>query len=55
VRKTFSRGPLNLLKGVKNVRMANAEQLPNILLDFDMNYDYTERDIGIIADFLNVI
>ena len=53
VRKTFSRGPLNLLKGCKYVKMPNAEQLPNKLLDFDMNYAYTERDIDIIADFLN--
>lgn len=55
VRKTFSRGSLNLLKGCTYVSMPNAEQLPNRLLDFDMNYEYSERDAGIIADFLNNI
>ena len=55
VRKTFSRGPLNLLRACSDfhVKMLNAENLPDRLLDFDMNYNYTKRDIGIIADFLN--
>jgi len=55
VRKTFSRGPLNLLRACNSFyrKMPIAEQLPNMLLDFDMNYAYTTRDIGIIADFLN--
>ncbi len=55
VRKTFSRGPLNLLKACSGFhrKMPIAEQIPNMLLDFDMNYAYTNRDIGIIADFLN--
>ena len=53
VRKTFSRGPLNLLKGCKYVKMQIAESLPAKLLDFDMNYEYSERDVGIIADLLN--
>jgi len=53
VRKTFSRGPLNRLKGCKYVKMPNAEQLPNKLLDFDMNYAYSDRDANIIADLLN--
>jgi len=55
VRKTFSRGPLNLLRACSSFyrKMPVAEQLPNMLLDFDMNYAYTTRDIGIIADFLN--
>jgi perosamine synthetase len=55
VRKTFSRGPLNLLRACNLFysKMPIAEQLPNMLLDFDMNYAYTPRDAGIIADFLN--
>tara|TARA_B100000073_G_C23717831_1_gene566589 strand:+ start:358 stop:1464 length:1107 start_codon:yes stop_codon:yes gene_type:complete len=55
VRKTFSRGPLHLLKACKPFyqKMPNAEKIPSVLLDFDMNYEYTSRDAGIIADFLN--
>ena len=53
VRKTFSRGPLNLLKGCKYVKMKNAESLSAKLLDFDMNYEYSDRDAGLIADILN--
>lgn len=55
VRKTFSRGPLNLLKACKSFHdsMPNAELLPKNLLDFDMNYKYKFKDIHIIADLLN--
>lgn len=55
VRKTFSRGPLHTLKACRPFyeRMPNAESLPKKLLDFDMNYRYTPRDIDIIAYFLN--
>lgn len=55
VRKTFSRGALNLLTACKPFydNMPNTEQLPNKLLDFDMNYSYSIKDIEIIADFLN--
>lgn len=53
VRRTFSRGPLNLLKKCYYVKMANAEQLPTRLLDFDMNYHYSHKDISIITHFLN--
>jgi perosamine synthetase len=55
VRKTFSRGPLHLLKACRPFyqKMPNAELLPKKLLDFDMNYKYHHRDIDIIADLLN--
>jgi len=56
VRKTFSRGPLHMLKACKPYysKMPNAEAVPKILLDFDMNYKYHPRDIDLIADFFNM-
>ena len=55
IRKTFSRGPLNLLKACSKYRssMPEAENIPKHLLDIDMNYEYSARDIEVIAYYLN--
>ena len=55
IRKTFSRGPLNLLKACSKYRssMPEAEKIPKHLLDIDMNYEYSPRDIELIAYYLN--
>ena len=56
VRNTFSRGPLHLLEVSKpyHAQMPCAESIENHLLDLDLNYDYTFKDIVKIATIINV-